>query len=43
MDRLAQGFSMLLLHAHLLQLPPSSSPTLLSSKLTIPFIDGLLS
>jgi hypothetical protein len=41
MDRLAQGFSVLLLHAHLPQLLMSSSPTLLSSKLTIPFIDGV--
>lgn len=36
-DRLAQGFSGLLLHAHPPQLPPWSPPALLPPKLAIPF------
>ncbi|CAN6337004.1 unnamed protein product [Urochloa humidicola] len=36
-DRLAQGFSGLLLHAHPPQLPPWSPPQLLPPKLAIPF------
>ncbi|KXG22395.1 hypothetical protein SORBI_3009G207900 [Sorghum bicolor] len=36
-DRLAQGFSGLLLHAHPPQLPPWSPPALLPPKIVIPF------